>query len=98
DFHVTGVQTCALPISCSLRSVGWAERRRQRQPAERCLISATCVTLKGRTITTTRGWEETMAKRLHLYSLLAGAAVAAIAWSPAQIGRASCRERVWGAG
>src|SRR5207302_6424959 len=47
DFHVTGVQTCALPISQLLyRSAVWTKRRRQRacilfrrSPAERKLAA-----------------------------------------------------------
>src|SRR5690606_40232268 len=73
DFHVTGVQTCALPIFAGLRT--------------------TQMSINGDGVVVTHkdsgGWRE----------LLSGAGTRSVSVGAAgiflEIGRASCRERVW---
>src|SRR5690606_39470013 len=95
DFHVTGVQTCALPILCRLAPRGLPapgrERlpRRNRRPAAARLPPYLALAPAGPSATPA-----------HPAVARTGGAGAqpAPALGPGQIGRASCRERGWGRG
>src|SRR5690606_39881581 len=91
DFHVTGVQTCALPIS------GYADdtraaRHARASPRRRLTNGAGSVEATGIMLTFPF-------RRLRLAALVVVAAAAAgLTWplhatQPQKIGRASCRER-----
>src|SRR5690606_39560415 len=98
DFHVTGVQTCALPISLFLpTSKGDRDNqgRTFRAPALRalCPVEAvnTWLTLTGRT-------EGPLFPRIDRWGRLSETPMNPGSINKWQIGRASCRERVWNAG
>src|SRR5690606_39966579 len=80
DFHVTGVQTCALPISARAASRGQEEGSVAAPP------HAPIVADQGRRVRR-RGSEAGRPR--------AGRAAGSRLLRPVQIGRASCRERVW---
>src|SRR5690606_40108499 len=78
DFHVTGVQTCALPIFRQ-------EKRNTPQAALiYCRVSSTKQKLEGHGL-------DSQELRCRQYAAQHGYQVEAVF----QIGRASCRERVW---
>src|SRR5690606_39559632 len=94
DFHVTGVQTCALPISWSLLL------------ATVCIgaMGALGPILQSH-LMDVAGEAQTLAAASHhaafnaanaLGPLLGGMAISAgFGWTSTEIGRASCRERGW---
>src|SRR5690606_40471968 len=77
-FHVTGVQTCALPISRH-RPAGWL-RRRQRTRAIQARVPRTAKTVAG---------QATWGSKPRVWRVM----LAAI-WAGQQVGRASGRARV----
>src|SRR5690606_40996811 len=83
DFHVTGVQTCALPISCR-RPSGYS----RRAPAIPVPGSEAKVPSS---VSSQPGWGTVSLLRKTTYSPRASARPSLQA---AKIGRASCRERV----
>src|SRR5690606_40617540 len=77
DFHVTGVQTCALPIFRAAQSERSPRSRSTRSAASVPLGSLPCTLPATHRIGTPR-------------SVICFASASGV-----QIGRASCRERVW---
>src|SRR5690606_40106470 len=87
DFHVTGVQTCALPI--------WLARERYER--EQRLKRIACIdqltgSLNRRGLLSAIKESNDVALRLHIPSALM---TIDIDHFKEKIGRASCRERVW---
>src|SRR5690606_40920988 len=94
DFHVTGVQTCALPISYPLKAmssavigagVGWFTTFVNRHVPK----SYDCRDSK-------REMEQYLRAKGFSPSETVGMMTAAQLTDGVKIGRASCRERVWG--
>src|SRR5690606_40305226 len=77
DFHVTGVQTCALPICSGAAPRGWKPGR-SYSPSRRPTLADRAARLTVRRVRSgcTAGVTKLMGRR-------------------EEIGRASCRERVW---
>src|SRR5207253_4965995 len=85
DGHVTGVQTCALPI-CLLRELGWGRSLTEDWELTLRLYA------KGYKVVYTP-YAETPAECVATFGRLARQRMR---WAEGQIGRASCRERGWG--
>src|SRR5690606_40249787 len=82
DFHVTGVQTCALPI---YRRAG-TDRHQAHRPTE--------VTRDLTGTGMSAAAAEALARRLHGEAFIVDAHTDALLHALREIGRASCRERV----
>src|SRR5690606_39298988 len=92
DFHVTGVQTCALPILLALTVASsgatWGSGPASRTATVRASSNASgTINAMGDYLRDDRGGA----------SARPGRADGSVPAAP-EIGRASCRERVWGSG
>src|SRR5207302_7517018 len=88
DFHVTGVQTCALPISGRWRRAG------HLQPIDRALRAGS----RRRDVRQVAGPARRRRRRVQLAVLAAKRGNPRLVVVDGEIGRASCRERVEGRG
>src|SRR5690606_40696460 len=84
DFHVTGVQTCALPIWLLAESA-WARASSLEMTPSLYIRNRAC----------SKVWEpgERLFSIASLMPLMLPSSISSAMWR--EIGRASCRERVW---
>src|SRR5690606_40763152 len=93
DCHVTGVQTCALPIY--QRGAFQHESRRPGHPPRACPAAAICGRLHRMTLSEfPDDWQTALCVAAHPDDLEYGTAAVVAGWTAAEIGRASGRERV----
>src|SRR5207302_6640221 len=85
DFHVTGVQTCALPIftGSSVLTAGWA------------IVGTGAMSATLGWVAIVSGIVEILQVFSSSMALMGLGFLLVIVWLVWEIGRASCRERVW---